>query len=196
MSTPSTGASGAGHALPPAGNDPAGTSPSRSKLGEYIFAALALALGIFVFVGAFSIRVPGAGTQVGPRVFPFLVGTILIVSAAMVVVDVLRGRLADLEEGEDIDSAAKTDWVTLAKITAFVVAHIALIEVIGWPFAAAVLFGGVAWSLGAKRWWVALLIGLALGLIIYILFGGLLGLSLPSGPLLNWLDPLLATLRG
>jgi len=59
-----------------------------------------------------------------------------------------------------------------------------------------VLFGGVAWSLGAKRWWAALLIGLALGLIVYVLFGGLLGLSLPSGPLLTWLDPLLRTLRG
>lgn len=196
MSTPSTGASGSSPVRPPAGTDPVGTSAPRSKLGEYLFAALALALGIFVFVGAFSIRVPGAGTQVGPRVFPFLVATILIVSAAMVVVDVLRGRLADLEEGEDIDSAAKTDWVTLAKITAFVVAHIALLEVIGWPFAAAVLFGGVAWSLGAKRWWLALVIGLALGLVIYVLFGGLLGLSLPSGPLLTWLDPLLRSLRG
>ncbi|MCP2032591.1 putative tricarboxylic transport membrane protein [Okibacterium sp. HSC-33S16] len=196
MSSPSTGASGTGPARPTAGDVPAASPAPRSKLGEYIFAALALALGIFVFVGAFSIRVPGAGTQVGPRVFPFLVGTILIVSAAMVVVDVIRGRLADLEEGEDIDSAAKTDWITLAKITAFVVAHIALIELIGWPFAAAVLFGGVAWSLGAKRWWMALVIGLALGLVIYVLFGGLLGLSLPSGPLLTWLDPLLATLRG
>ena len=196
MSTPSTGASGTGPVRPPAGTDPVGTPAPRSKLGEYLFAGLALALGIFVFVGAFSIRVPGAGTQVGPRVFPFLVATILILSAAMVLVDVLRGRLADLEEGEDIDSSAGTDWVTLAKITAFVVAHIALLEVIGWPFAAAVLFGGVAWSLGAKRWWLALVIGLALGLLIYVLFGGLLGLSLPSGPLLTWLDPLLRSLRG
>lgn len=196
MSSPSTGVPGNGQAHPATGNDPVAAPAARSKLGEYIFAALALALGIFVFAGAFAIRVPGAGTQVGPRVFPFLVGTILIVSAAMVVVDVFRGKLADLEEGEDIDSAAKTDWITLAKITAFVVAHIALIEVIGWPFAAAVLFGGVAWSLGAKRWWMALVIGLVLGLIIFILFGGLLGLSLPSGPLLTWLNPLLATLRG
>lgn len=196
MSTPSTGASGTSPARPPAGDEPAGASAPRSKLGEILFAALALALGIFTFAGAFSIRLPGAGTQVGPRVFPFLVGTILVISAAAVLIGVLRGRLAEVEEGEDVDAHAKTDWITLAKITAFVVAHIALIEVIGWPFAAAVLFGGVAWSLGAKRWWVALLIGLALGFIVYILFGGLLGLSLPSGPLLTWLDPLLRTLRG
>lgn len=196
MSTPSTGASGSSPARPSAGGDPAEASAPRSKVGEYIFAGLALALGIFVFVGAFSIRVPGAGTQVGPRVFPFMVGTILVISAAMVLIDVARGRLGEAEEGEDVDTHAKTDWITLAKIVAFVVAFIALLELIGWPLAAAVLFGGVAWSLGAKRWWVALLIGLALGVIIFIVFGGLLGLSLPPGPLFTWLDPLLQTLRG
>lgn len=196
MSTPSTGASGTSPARPPAGESPAGAAAVRSKLGEYLFAGLALALGVFVFVGAFSIRLPGAGTQVGPRVFPFLVATILVISAAMVLIGVVRGHLAELEEGEDVDTHAKTDWITLAKITGFVVAHIALLEPIGWPFAAAVLFGGVAWSLGAKRWWVALLIGLALGFAVYLLFGGLLGLSLPSGPLLTWLDPLIRTLRG
>ncbi len=190
------GAAGSGPAHPSAGDEPAAASAPRSKLGEYIFAGLALALGIFVIVGAFSIRLPATGVQVGPRVFPFVVGTILTISAAMVLIGVIRGRLGDLEEGEDVDAHAKTDWITLAKLVGFVVAHIALIEVIGWPFAAAVLFGGVAWSLGAKRWWVALPVGLALAFAIYILFGGLLGLSLPSGPLLTWLDPLMRTLRG
>ena len=190
MTAPTTPAPGSGPARA------AGASAHRSKLGEYVFAALALALGVFVFVGAFGIRVPGSGTQVGPRVFPFLVGTILVVSAAMVLVGVLRGKVAELEEGEDIDDTARTDWLTLAKIVAFVVAHIALIEIVGWPLAAAVLFGGVAWTLGAKRWWIALLVGLALGLVVYIVFGGLLGLSLPGGPLLGWLDPLVAGLRG
>ena len=190
MSAPTTPAPGSGPARA------AGASANRSRIGEFIFAGLALALGVFVFAGAFAIRLPAAGTQVGPRVFPFLVGTILVVSATMVIVGVARGKVAELEEGEDIDDSARTDWVTLAKIVGFVVAHIALIEIVGWPIAAAVLFGGVAWSLGAKRWRAALLIGLALGLIVYVLFGGLLGLSLPSGPLLTWLDPLLRTLRG
>ena len=168
--------------------------PRFPRLGEFVFAGLALALGVFVFVGAFSIR--ESGTQVGPRVFPFMVGTILVVSAAMVLVGVLRGRVAEVEEGEDIDATAKTDWITLAKLVGFVVAHIVLLELIGWPLAAAVLFGGVAWSLGARHWWVALLVGLGLGLVVFVLFGGLLGLSLPAGPLLGWLDPLLGSLRG
>jgi putative tricarboxylic transport membrane protein len=193
MEPDTTGARATAHPL--AEGAPADTK-RLPKAGEYIFAGLALALGIFVFVGAFGIRLPSSGTQVGPRVFPFMVGTILVVSAAAVLIGIIRGSVAEVEEGEDIDAHAKTDWITLAKLTVFVIAHIALLEVIGWPFAAAVLFGGVAWSLGAKRWWVALLTGLALGLVIFVLFGGLLGLSLPSGPLLGWLDPILRNLGG
>lgn len=177
-----------------------GTDAARADrgrlIGELIFAVLAVALGIFVFVGAFSIRAPGAGSQVGPRVFPFLVSGILTLSAVMVLIDVLRGRLGPQEEGEDIDSAATTDWVTLGKLVAFVIAHIVLVDLIGWALAAAVLFGGVAWSLGAKKWWVAILVGLALGLVVQFVFGGLLGLSLPLGPLLGWLQPVLDAIGG
>lgn len=162
---------------------------SSQKLGELIFALLALGLGVFVLVGAFGIRAPGSGTQVGPRVFPYLVSAILILSAAMVVIGILRGRLADQEESEDIDAGAKTDWVTLAKLVGFVIAHLVLIDLIGWMLAAAVLFGGVAWSLGAKKWWVALLTGLALGFVVQLVFGGFLGLSLPLGPLMGWTEP-------
>ena len=169
---------------------------TAQKVGEFIFAVIAVALGIFVFVGAGAIRAPGAGTTVGPRVFPYLVSVILIVSAVMVLVDVWRGHLGPQEESEDADTHAKTDWITLAKLVAFVAAHVVLIPLIGWPISAAILFGGVAWSLGAKKWWVALLVGLALGLTVQFVFGGLLGLSLPLGPLLSWLAPLLAVLRG
>lgn len=181
------------HAPGPPGtlSDAGNEAAAGRKLGEYIFAALTLVLGVFVLVGAWSIRLPGAGSTVGPRVFPYLVSGILIVSAVMVLVDIWRGRLGEQEEGEDVDVTARTDWPTLAKLVAFIVAHIVLIEFIGWPLAAALLFGGVAWSLGTKRWWVGVLIGLALGAAIQLVFGVWLGLSLPLGPLLSWLEPLL-----
>lgn len=165
-------------------------------MAEFVFAGFALAIGIFVLIGANSIRATGAGVQVGPKVFPYLVSGILIVSAFMVLIDIWRGRLGPQEEAEDADSTAKTDWLTLAKLTAFVVAHLALINVIGWPLAAALLFGGVAWTLGAKKWWMGVLIGLGLGLTVQVVFGGLLGLSLPLGPLLGWLEPLFLVLKG
>lgn len=166
------------------------------RRAEFVFAGFALAIGVFVLIGANSIRATGAGVQVGPKVFPYLVSGILIVSAIMVLVDIWRGRLGPQEEAEDADATATTDWLTLAKLTSFVVAHLFLISVIGWPLAAALLFGGVAWTLGARKWWVGVLIGLGLGLTVQFVFGGLLGLSLPLGPLLAWLEPLFALLKG
>jgi putative tricarboxylic transport membrane protein len=43
-----------------------------------------------------------------------------------------------------------------------------------------VLFTGAALALGARSWWRATLIGLALGVVTQFVFGVLLGLSLPA----------------
>ncbi len=158
----------------------------KERVGEIVFAGLTLALGVYALIGAFGIRVPES-VRVGPTVFPILVAIILMVSAAIVLIGLLRGRTGTAEEGEDVDLSANTDWVTVAKLAGFLVAHMVLVDLIGWAFAAALLFGGAAWSLGAKRWWVALLVGLAVGVVIQVVFGVLLGLSLPLGPLLGWI---------
>lgn len=171
------------------GSRPAWPLSSR-QIGELIFAGLVFALGLFALVGVFTIRIPPT-VRVGPTVFPLMVAAILLAASAAVIVGVLRGRLGPSEDSEDVDLTLRTDWVTLAKIVALVVIHIVLIGLVGWAIAAAVLFGGVAWSLGAQRWWVALLVGLAMGLTVQILFGELLGLSLPWGPLLSWIGPLI-----
>lgn len=157
--------------------------------GELVFAALMVALGVFALAGVFTIHVP-AGAQVGPTVFPLFVSVLLLGSAVAVLVGVLRGHRGVPEEGEDVDQSLPTDWLTLLKIVALVVAHLLLIEPLGWAPAAALLFGGVAWALGAGRWWMALLIGAVIAVMVQVVFGGLLGLSLPWGPALGWLGRL------
>ena len=155
-------------------------------VGELIFALLMVALGVFALIGVFAIHVP-VGSQVGPTVFPIFVAVLLLSSAVAVVVGILRGERGVPEDGEDVDQSLPTDWLTLLKIAALLVAHLVLIEPLGWAPAAALLFAGVAWALGAKKWWRALLIGVALALVVQVVFGGLLGLSLPWGPALGWL---------
>lgn len=165
---------------------PARRTASSLPVGELIFALLMLALGVFAFAGVFAIHVP-VGATVGPTVFPVFVAIILLGAAVSVLVNILRGERGVPEGAEDIDLSLPADWLTLVKIAGFLVAHLLLIEPLGWAAAAALLFGGVAWSLGAKRWWVALLVGVVLALVVQVVFGGLLGLSLPWGPALGWL---------
>ncbi|MFF3027341.1 tripartite tricarboxylate transporter TctB family protein [Microbacterium sp. NPDC057944] len=182
--TPS-GSLGTGGDAVRAGESPSARSSSL-PVGELVFAVLMVGLGVFAVAGVFAIHVP-LGATVGPRVFPIFVSAILLASAVAVLVGVLRGKRGAAEEGEDIDTSLPTDWLTLAKLAGLIVAHLLLIEPLGWAPAAAVLFGGVAWSLGAKKWWMAFLVGILLALVVQIVFGGLLGLSLPWGPALGWL---------
>ncbi|HAN25777.1 MAG: tripartite tricarboxylate transporter TctB family protein [Microbacterium sp.] len=153
---------------------------SGDRIGELVFAALVFGLGLYALIGAFAIRTP-AGAQVGPRVFPYLVSALLIGAGTALIIGVLRGRLGQREEGEDIDSSARTDWWTITKLVLLFVGVVLLLDVLGWWLTAALLFGGAALSLGAKKWWIALTAGLILGIATQILFGEGLGLFLPRG---------------
>ncbi|GAA1056530.1 membrane protein [Agromyces luteolus] len=156
--------------------------------GEYAFAAVSAALGAYAIIGAGFIRVPpGSASVLGPRAFPYAVGVLLLVASVAVVVQIARGRRGVPDDGEDVDPDAPTDWLTVAKLVAIFLSQLVLIESAGWPVAVAVVFGGAAIVLGAKRWWMALLIGLGLGLVTQLVFGAWLGLSLPAGPLLDWI---------
>ncbi|MFF7681707.1 tripartite tricarboxylate transporter TctB family protein [Microbacterium sp. NPDC007973] len=155
------------------------------RIGNVAFAGVVVGLGVFALVGAFAIRVP-AGQAIGPQVFPFAVAAILLGSGITLVIAALRGRVAPREEGEDIDPDAKTDWWTILKLVALMVAVLLLLELLGWWMVAALLFGGVAWTLGAKRPWVAFLAGLVIGIGTQLLFGEGLGLFLPRGAAFDW----------
>ncbi|GAB3163376.1 hypothetical protein GCM10027059_17620 [Myceligenerans halotolerans] len=157
----------------------------QRRWGELVLALATAALGVYVLAAAGGIVVPGSTNTLGPRAFPYLVGAMLLAVGAALTVLVLRGRTGQQEEGEDVDPEVRTDWLTMILLVVALVVHVFVINVIGWPFAAALLFTGAAAALGARPWWRAAVIGLVLGLVIQAVFGGVLGLSLPAGPLLE-----------
>lgn len=155
------------------------------RWGELVLALATTALGAYVLVAAGSITVPGSTNTLGPRAFPYLVGGMLVAAGVVLTVLILSGRAGEEEGGEDVDPTVRTDWLTVVLLVVALVVHVFAINVVGWPFAAALLFAGAAVILGARPWWRAALVGLVLGLVIQVIFGGLLGLSLPAGPLLE-----------
>lgn len=165
--------------------EPATVEQPRRRWGELVLAVATTALGAYVLLAAGSITVPGSTNTLGPRAFPYLVGGMLLVVGVALVVLVLIGKAGEEEGGEDVDPTVRTDWLTVVLLVVTLVVHVFAINVVGWPFAAALLFGGSAVVLGARPWWRAALVGLALGLVVQVIFGGLLGLSLPPGPLLE-----------
>ncbi|SDG92989.1 putative tricarboxylic transport membrane protein [Lentzea fradiae] len=149
------------------------------KVEEYAFGGLVAAVGVFTLVDASAIAVRD-DNAVGPRAFPYLVGAMLVLTGIATIVATARGKLGRAEESEDVDESVRTDWVTVGKLVAVLVAHLVLIDVAGWPVAAALLFFGAAWALGAT-WWRALVVAVVLALVVQVVFASGLGLSLPAG---------------
>jgi putative tricarboxylic transport membrane protein len=149
------------------------------KIEEYAFGGLVAAIGVFTLLDATTIAAR-ADNAVGPRAFPYAVGALLVATGVAAIIATSRGKLGHAEEGEDVDSDVRTDWVTVGKLVAVLIAHLVLIDLVGWPVAATVLFFGAAWTLGAV-WWRALPIAVVLALVVQVVFASGLGLSLPAG---------------
>ena len=164
-------------AASPGGGDTRGQG--RSELGV---ALLLGALGLLVVVSALLLpesRI--ARGPVGPAAVPVVVGVLLLVTAVVLAVDVLRGGRGEPEGGEDIDLGARSDWRTVLMLAAAFLANAVLIEPVGWWFSGAVLFWGAAFALGSRHLVRDAVIAFALSFGTFYLFALGLGTTLPPG---------------
>ncbi len=153
--------------------------------GEPVMAALLFALGLYLVIDAQNIAVPGSSNTLGPRFFPYLVGGATMLVGVLLALRIWRGDQGPAEEGEDIDPTAATSWRSVAIIAVAFLAHALLINVVGWPLAVTVMFGVIAWCLGARGLLRPMLIGGAASVVVWVIFVKLLGVSLPGGILLE-----------
>ncbi|MGW5089727.1 tripartite tricarboxylate transporter TctB family protein [Streptomyces sp. BRB040] len=155
----------------------------HSELGV---CALLLALGVLVLTDALTMDVDITQRgPVGPRTVPIVVGVGLLVIAALLAVDVLRGGRGEAEGGEDVDLSEPADWRTVLLLSGIFLGAAALIEPAGFPVAGALLFWGAAFALGSRRVDRDPLIAAVVSLITYVVFDKLLGVPLPGGPLMG-----------
>jgi putative tricarboxylic transport membrane protein len=153
----------------------------RSELGVSVLLG---GLGALVLVDAS--RIPTTFTQrgpVGPAAVPVVVGMALLVIAALLARDVLRGGHGESETGEDIDLSHPSDWRTVLLLIGAFLANVVLIDRIGFPISGAVLFWGAAYALGSRHLLRDPIIALALSVATYLVFSRGLGIGLPAGVL-------------
>ncbi len=157
-----------------------GGSPAqgRSELGV---ALLLLILGGWAVVDALRLPDVQARGPIDAKTVPLLVGGLLILSAVLLTVDILRGGRGEQEAGEDVDLGHGSDWKTLGLLVAAFVANILLIERLGWPISGAVLFFGSTYALGSRHLIRNAIISIALSVGTWYLFNLALGIALPVG---------------
>jgi len=151
----------------------------RSELGV---AALLGAAGALVLLDAARLATPYSQSDpVGPKTLPIIVGALLLVSAVMLAVNVLRGGHGEAEAGEDVDLSHPADWKTVLPLAGAFIANILLIDWAGWVISGTVLFWGSVWALGSRHYVRDGLISLALALLTFYGFYLGLGIALPAG---------------
>ncbi|MFF9486479.1 tripartite tricarboxylate transporter TctB family protein [Streptomyces sp. NPDC014676] len=170
-------------------NTPAPTATRRSWLRDHSelgVCVLLLALGVLVLTDALTMDVDITQRgPVGPRTVPVVVGAGLLVIAALLAVDVLRGGRGQAETGEDVDLSEPADWRTVSLLAGVFLGSAVLIEPLGFPLAGALLFWGAAFALGSRRPDRDPLIAAVVSFVTYAVFNNLLGVPLPGGPLMG-----------
>lgn len=151
---------------------------------ELTVALLLAVVGVVLAVDAAGLpTVTAPADPVGSRPVPFVVSALLLVCAAFLVADVLRGGRGEVEGGEDIDLSHPSDWRTVGLLITAFVANIVLIDRAGWVISGAILFWGSCFALGSRHYIRDAFISIALSVLTFYGFYSGLGIKLPAGVL-------------
>jgi putative tricarboxylic transport membrane protein len=134
-------------------------------------------LGLFFLLGAQTIEGEAGQAGVGPRAFPTLIGAGLVLLGVAFVDAVRRGRM-ELPGAEPPAARGVLPWLLVG-----LAGGIVTIEPLGFPVAAAWLFVMGARGFGSRRWVRNAVLGVLLGVLVYLMFARALGVSLPGGPM-------------
>jgi putative tricarboxylic transport membrane protein len=139
-----------------------------------VIAVLLAALSAVIFWDTARIGTAASYARIGPAAFPYAIAAVLALLAAGTAVKAFRGTFP-ARERDDIPPVL---W-----IVGGLVAQMLLLKVAGFSIATGILFAATARGMGRGPLWLTLPIGVALALAVWLVFAGLLQLSLPAGPL-------------
>ena len=155
------------------------TDERRIDRAQFGLAAVLALVGLYTIIDARGLNV-GFGDPIGPRVFPYAIGTVMVVLAVLLAVATARGDVPQAEEGEDVDLTTPADWLTVAKLVGILVLNILLVDMLGWAVTGTLLFAGCAWALGSRTLLRDLVVGAVMAVASWYFF--YVGLGVPLSP--------------
>lgn len=147
---------------------------------QYGLAALLAIVGVWTIIDARGLNV-GFGDPIGPRVFPYVIGAVMLVLAAVLAFVTTRGDVPEAEAGEDVDLTTRADWPTVAKLVGVMLLNLLLVNLLGWAITGALLFAGCAWALGSRTLVRDLIVGAVLSVSSWYFFYVVLDVPLTPG---------------
>lgn len=151
--------------------DSKGRRPDRAAL---VIAGLLLLVAVVIFWQTAAMPVAGQNTRVGPTTLPYVLSTGFVLLAIGTAVSAFRHGLPPREK----DRAEPMLW-----IIGGLVLQMLLLKTTGFAIATGLLFAFAARGFGRGPLWMTIPLGIGVSLVIWLIFAGLLNLSLPAGPL-------------
>jgi putative tricarboxylic transport membrane protein len=171
------------------GEAPAEPKPNNQpKTEERHMANRMLAAFIIVLSGIYiyaAYRLPSLdiGDPLGPKIFPYLIGALAILSAIWLVVETAtRERLAKTKASpESAGPATLHRPLAVAAVLGWMLLFYILFERLGFVIACAGFLMGLTTFFNRGRWLTNILVSLGFPLGVYIAFTKILGITLPTG---------------
>jgi putative tricarboxylic transport membrane protein len=145
--------------------------PDRAAL---VIAVALAALAALVFWQTQAMPVAAQYARVGPTTLPYMLSGFLAALAVGHVLTAFRHGLPP----RDAASRGPMLW-----IVGGLTLQLVLLEPLGFSIATGILFALAARGFGRGPLWMTLPLGVALSFVVWLIFAGLLDLSLPAGPL-------------
>ncbi|MBI4790208.1 MAG: tripartite tricarboxylate transporter TctB family protein [Chloroflexi bacterium] len=145
---------------------------------DLLIAGIILVFGAAYLAGAFAINEPNTSySAVGPRFFPILIGVGMLISGAWLGAQTWRkqragGTFADLEE---------MDWRTWGAAALTLLIYIYALVPLGYLIATTAFLFVEARIFGSHAWLRDAIVSVAIALLVYGFFNGLLKIGLPTG---------------
>jgi putative tricarboxylic transport membrane protein len=149
---------------------------------ELVVAALLFVLGAIVI--ADSLRLGARWAEDGPQAgyFPFYIGLLICVPAAVVFARALGNKAAARKSFVGRSALGQVLWMLVPSIV-----YVALIKFVGIYVASTVFIGFFMRHLGRYSWVATLAVAVGVSVAFFLLFETWFKLPLPKGPLEGWL---------
>jgi putative tricarboxylic transport membrane protein len=164
---------------------------AAAKREERIASFVVALFSIAYILGAFSIPNPALKQQVGPSVFPKVVGFLMLLLSLIYMAEQFlglgKGKKTDEKRAEIIGAEAeveqKADLRNMGLIILIMILYALLFETLGYAITTFLAFMGGVLVLDRKHLVRDVVIGLIASFGLQIIFGSLLNVNLPAGPL-------------
>jgi len=150
------------------------TETRRPDRAALVIAAFLAGLAGLIFWDTSRLATIASYSGIGPGTVPFVIACALLLLAAWTVFEALRG---------DFPTRERQQFGPVAWIVGGLALQMLLLKTLGFSIATGVLFAMAAAGFGKRKLWFTIPIGIAICLGVWLIFAGLLQLSLPAGPL-------------